>query len=173
MMRRTTCSLYKEGTKPNGDQDIYLPWMSNYINGQDGLVYLDTRRDRIRVCFRNTDENRYSFLKPNEYFPFYELRAAAINNNSNNFTTHECKKRINAQFNTLYRCGVRCVILSAFGCGAFNNPPDIVTECYKNAIQKWGQHFDVIVFAIYTPQHWASIDSNYLVFNKVLNNLSF
>ena len=174
MMRRTTCSLYKEGTAPNGDKDEYKTWMAEYINGKNGLVYLDTRRDRIRVCFRDTDEYSYRFLTPNKYFPFYELRAAAINNNRNNFTEYECQKRINAQFNTLHKCGVRFVILSAFGCGAFNNPPDIVAKCYKNAIREWGQHFDVIVFAIYTPQHGgASRDSNYPVFYRVLNDLSF
>ena len=42
------------------------------------------------------------------------------------------------------------LILGAFGCGAFKNPPDIVARAFKNVIQKnhYEECFDKIIFAV-------------------------
>lgn len=54
--------------------------MKNILNGQSGQVYLDVHP---RVCIRGPEDgNRqdlgYPFLPEDEVFPFYELRAAAM-----------------------------------------------------------------------------------------------
>ena len=56
------------------------------------------------------------------------------------------------------------VILGAFGCGAFCNPPLIVAQSMKNVVQEFQTCFDTIEFAVYcSPRD----DSNYRVFKKI------
>jgi len=57
------------------------------------------------------------------------------------------------------------VILGAFGCGAFCNPPQVVAEAAKNVISRYLDHFKVIEFAVYCP---PDDDSNFRTFSKIL-----
>ena len=47
------------------------------------------------------------------------------------FSRAETRKRVAAQLDTLIEQGVRHVVLSAFGCGAFRNPADEVAAVYR------------------------------------------
>jgi uncharacterized protein (TIGR02452 family) len=59
------------------------------------------------------------------------------------------------------------VVLGAFGCGAFSNPPEIVATAMKNVVQEYRHCFKTIEFAVYcSPRD----DSNYRVFHRVLGN---
>lgn len=46
---------------------------------------------------------------------------------------------------------VEVVILGAFGCGAFSNPPKIVAEAMARVVQEYRYDFKTIEFAIYCP----------------------
>ena len=61
--------------------------------------------------------------------------------------------------------GNEVVILGAFGCGAFRNPPEIVAEAMKTAVQAYRPFFQAIEFAVYCPPR---DDSNYRVFERML-----
>ena len=57
------------------------------------------------------------------------------------------------------------VILGAFGCGAFENSPEVVARAAKNVIGKFMHAFKTIEFAVYcSPRD----DTNYRVFERVL-----
>ena len=57
------------------------------------------------------------------------------------------------------------VILRAFGCGAFENSPEVVARAAKNVIGKYMHAFKTIEFAVYcSPRD----DTNYRVFERVL-----
>lgn len=57
------------------------------------------------------------------------------------------------------------VILGAFGCGAFENSPEVVARAAKNVIGKYMHAFKTIEFAVYcSPRD----DTNYRVFERVL-----
>lgn len=57
------------------------------------------------------------------------------------------------------------VILGAFGCGAFENSPEVVARAAKNVIGKYMHAFKTIEFAVYcSPRD----DTNYKVFERVL-----
>ncbi len=59
-----------------------------------------------------------------------------------------CKLMI-TQLKAAYEGGYDTVILGAFGCGAFFNPPELIAEFYKNSIEnKFQGAFKKIVFAI-------------------------
>ena len=90
---------------------------------------------------------------------FYEMRSAAADLRGRgltqeqriDFTRRDNINRITAQIETLKRQNVRHVVLSAFGCGAFENDPTTIAEMYVEVISQNIEHFDVIAFAIYTP----------------------
>ncbi len=61
------------------------------------------------------------------------------------------------------KCDV--VILGAFGCGAFCNPPKVVAQAYREILPEFDGVFDVIEFAVYcTPQY----KKNYEAFEKAM-----
>ena len=41
-----------------------------------------------------------------------------------------------------------CLILGAWGCGAFENDPEIMSKYMKNAVRQYGGYYDKIIFAI-------------------------
>ena len=76
----------------------------------------------------------------------------------------ELRKRIAAQLDTCTEAGVRHVVLSAFGCGAFQNPSPIVAGVYKQEVLKRKEHFDVVAFAIF---HAGYGPDNFGVFRDI------
>ncbi len=63
--------------------------------------------------------------------------------------------------------GADILILGAFGCGAFQNPPEIVAEGYKDVLPVFEGVFREIVFAIYcTPQDMR----NYTAFANTITD---
>ena len=57
------------------------------------------------------------------------------------------------------------VILGAFGCGAFQNPPDVVATCYKQLMQEYDGAFETIEFAIYCSERERN---NLEMFKKII-----
>ena len=57
------------------------------------------------------------------------------------------------------------VILGAFGCGAFRNPPEVVAAAYKTVVDEFRGYFDTIEFAVYCR---PGDSRNYDVFKRVL-----
>ena len=61
--------------------------------------------------------------------------------------------------------GVDCLVLGAFGCGAFRNNPNIVARAFKNALEKYHRYFELIEFAVYCRDYETE---NYKAFKAVL-----
>ncbi len=57
-------------------------------------------------------------------------------------------KKIEVIFQTAYLKGHNCVILSAFGCGAYKNPKDQMVEIFNKCIKIYSHLFEFIFFAI-------------------------
>lgn len=62
--------------------------------------------------------------------------------------------------------GENVIILGAFGCGAFRNPPEVVAQGYKEVIQDYLYDFRTIEFAVYCPPQRG--DKNYRAFAKAM-----
>jgi uncharacterized protein (TIGR02452 family) len=60
---------------------------------------------------------------------------------------------------------VDVVILGAFGCGAFKNPPALVAQVFNEVIEEFIYSFDVIEFPIF---HVGNEDENYNAFCKYI-----
>ena len=74
-------------------------------------------------------------------------------------------RRVRAQFETLKRRGIRHVVLSAFGCGAFGNNPREVATMYRDALVEFADSLSVVVFAIFFA---GQGENNFAVFHEIL-----
>ena len=54
---------------------------------------------------------------------------------------------------------VDCLVLGAFGCGAFQNDPNVVARAYAAALEEYRRYFDTIEFAIYCRE-WETENYN-------------
>ncbi len=152
MFRRTDCH-FSIRLEDIAEDEEYKVEVTNKLNAKDGRVYLDV--EQPRVCIRGPEDRSrgdlgYPWLADEEVFPFYELRAAAVDLRSGEpFSRKETQRRVAAQLDTLAEAGVRHAVLSAFGCGAFRNPAAQVAAVYKEELQKRAGDFDVIAFGIF------------------------
>ena len=61
--------------------------------------------------------------------------------------------------------GNEVLILGAFGCGAFQNPPQVVALAYKELVKEYRKDFEIIEFAVYcSPKDTL----NYDVFKRTI-----
>ena len=45
--------------------------------------------------------------------------------------------------------GIDCLVLGAFGCGAFRNDPYLVANAWHQEVDAMRRHFDLIEFAVF------------------------
>ena len=151
---------------------VYTDAMSGLVSGMTGAVYLSPFP---LICIKGREVwNRgsvegYAPLDASEVFPFLELRTAAVDthyvDDGDEIIILNMERRIRAQFLTLKERGVRHLVLSAFGCGAFGNDAHSVACLYKKALVEFAKDFDEVVFAIYYAGHG---ENNFDVFREVL-----
>jgi hypothetical protein len=155
MFRRTDCHFRVDADEYIESDDAYRPHMIDLLSAENGRVYLNV--ERPRVCVRGPEDRQrddlgYAWLPDDEIFPFFELRASAQDlRGALRFDVKDARRRIAAQLDTMIEKSVRHAILSAFGCGAFRNPADVVARLYREEIAARKAHFDVIAFAIFAP----------------------
>lgn len=70
------------------------------------------------------------------------------------------EKRMRRVLEIAWRKGNEVVILGAFGCGAFRNPPAVVAQAMQTVVQEYRMNFETIEFAVYCG---AQYDTNYRV----------
>ena len=58
------------------------------------------------------------------------------------------RKKIENIFTIAYHHGHDSIVLSAFGCGAFRNPPIHIAKIFQSVIEQYAGFFETIVFAI-------------------------
>ena len=78
------------------------------------------------------------------------------------------EKRMRRVLEIAWAKGNEVVILGAFGCGAFRNPPAVVAQAMKTVVQEYRMRFETIGFAVYCPTQY---DTNYRVFQQVLGGM--
>ena len=73
--------------------------------------------------------------------------------------------RIRRIFEVAVANGNEVLILGAFGCGAFRNPPEIVAKVFYNVMQDYLYYFDTIEYAVY---HTERELANYEAFQRAM-----
>ena len=154
LFRRTDCHFSIDEAVWDPSTDLYRPELTAQLNAAAGRVLLDTASPRVCICGpedRGAAELGYDLLPEDAVFPFYELRAAAINGNREPFDPAEARRRIAAQRDTLREAGLTHAVLSAFGCGAFLNPPKVVAQLYREVFEEDEGGLQDVTFAILDP----------------------
>ena len=63
------------------------------------------------------------------------------------------QKRIRRIFEVAATSGAEALILGAFGCGAFRNPPKLVAEVFAELTEQYRECFEVIEYAVFHMEH--------------------
>ncbi|CAF0966829.1 unnamed protein product [Adineta ricciae] len=85
-------------------------------------------------------------------------------------------KKIESIFAIGHQHGHNCLVLSAFGCGAFKNPPEHIALLFKSVITQYAGYFHEIYFAIiddHNSKGKINPDGNFAPFHKCLHNQVF
>lgn len=78
------------------------------------------------------------------------------------------EKRMRRILDIALKNGEEVVVLGAYGCGAFINPPEVVARAMKTVVEEYRYAFRTIEFAVYcSPKD----DTNYKVFQRGLGKL--
>ena len=72
-------------------------------------------------------------------------------------------KRIKRVFDVAVAKGAEVLILGAWGCGAFRNPPQLVAEIFAEYTEQYRKNFEVIAYAVF---HTEREMENYDAFKK-------
>jgi hypothetical protein len=153
MFRRTDCHFRIGDDEYDAAIDEYRPHMTELLEARTGVVYLDT--ENPRVCIRGPEDRSradlgYAWLDDDDVFPFFELRAAAVDlRDGSAYDPAEMRRRIAAQLDTLRGRGIRHAVLGAFGCGAFENPAQRVAAIYREELAARADDFSVVAFAVF------------------------
>ena len=88
-------------------------------------------------------------------------------NEAAKITPSELEKLLTARIRRIFEVAVangnEVLILGAFGCGAFKNPPEIVAKVFNDVMQDYLCYFDTIEYAVY---HTERETANYEAFLK-------
>lgn len=135
------------------------------------------------VCVFKSDTNFPEVLPKYEWWNVNILSCAAPNlrerpSNAMNphagdkavkITSAELKKLLTKRIRRIFEIAVangnEVLILGAFGCGAFRNPPEIVAKVFNTVMQDYLCYFDTIEYAVY---HTEREVVNYETFNRVI-----
>lgn len=136
------------------------------------------------VCVFKSDTNFPEPLPRDEWWKVNILTCAAPNlreRPSNPMNPHAGYKRakvtpteletlLTSRIKRIFEIAVanknEVLILGAFGCGAFRNPPEIVAKVFYNVMQDYLEYFDTIEYAVY---HTEREVANYEAFKRIMN----
>lgn len=125
-----------------------------------------------KVIVFKSDKNFPEMLPEKEWFSADVLTCAApcLDMGTNSISNEELKNlhysRGKHIFDVACLNDVEVLILGAFGCGAFSNPPEIVAGVYNELISEYQKAFKTIEFAIYCGEYESQ---NYLCFRDILS----
>lgn len=129
--------------------------------GNDDIIYTP------EVCIFKSDESAPKLFNKEDIFKVDVITCAApkivsavmLDQNYENIID----SRIEAILKSAKENNVEVLILGAFGCGAFRNPPEIVAKSFKKGLEKY--HFEKVEFAVFCRYEFT----NYEVFAEVFS----
>ena len=120
---------------------------------EKNVLYSDKVIYSSNVCVFKNDDVIPKLLERNEWFDVDVISCAAPNLRDTYMDEGILKStyisRITAILSAAQNMGVQAVVLGAFGCGVFKNPPEQMAAAFKKVIEeKFHNSFREIVFAI-------------------------
>ncbi|MBQ7276445.1 MAG: TIGR02452 family protein [Bacilli bacterium] len=144
-------------------QDLYEMGKIDYL-GNDDLIYSPD------IVVFKSDESAPKLLEESEWFKVDVITSAApviyyyIPNNYDEIIY----SRLEKVFEVAKKENVDVLILGAWGCGAFHNPPERVAKIFKKLLKEY--YFETVEFAVFCRD--GGIFENYNIFKNVILNES-
>ncbi len=155
------CLLKFEESFYQYHKELYLNGKINEM-GNDDLIYLP------KVCVFKTDDNIPKLMEEDKWY-YVDVITQAAPELYMDYNMEEYKsimyKRLKRIMEIAKLEKVEVLILGAYGCGAFHNPPEIVASIFKDLCNEY--HFDTIEFAVYSKED--DKHSNYNVFKNIID----
>ena len=160
-------------------RDFYLPHRKagNPLYNDDIIYSPD-------VYVIKTDTSFPDRMKENEWYKVNVITCAApnlrdrpsnaMNPNAGNTAAKIANQELHALLETRIRRifkvaaaeGNEILILGAFGCGAFRNPPDVVADVFRQITDEYGKYFETIEYAVF---HTERETENYKAFKRAFS----
>ncbi len=143
-----------------------------YHRNLNSPIYTDRLIYTKDITVFKTDDELPHMMDKKDFFYVDVITCGAPCIANINIDTKELKqifkKRIKNIFEVAIENNVDILVLGAFGCGAFRNPPRIVAKAFKETIEEnlYNTEFKQIVFAIKPTTDKASDCPNYTAFHK-------
>jgi len=136
------------------------------------------------VCVFKSDTNFPELLSRDAWWNVNILTCAAPNlrerpsnamnpcagNRAAKITRAELEKLLTSRIRRIFEIAVangnEVLILGAFGCGAFRNPPEVVAKVFNKVMQEFRDNVDVIEYAVY---HTEREKGNFETFKNEMN----
>ena len=139
--------------------------------------YTDSVLYTCDVAVIKTDEENPELLVPNideEKCPvLIDVVTCAAPNQSGIAIPDEdlyaiIRRRLNIVLSACVENGAETLVLGAWGCGAFRNPPEVVAKGMLDEIKEnFNFSFRQIIFAVYSPK--GNLSNNYLTFKRIIS----
>ena len=131
------------------------------------------------TVFRQSEDTGYVFMeKPLENVCAIAMAAYREPNLDGNLLANKyaigMRKKIENIFAIAYHQNHDSLVLSAFGCGAFRNPPEHVAKIFQSVIEQYAGFFEEIIFAIiddHNTGHSLNPQGNFLPFQRQLDQM--
>ena len=131
-----------------------------------------------------TDTSFPDWMKENDWYKVNVITCAAPNlrerpsnamnpnagNKAAKITNQELQVLLETRIRRIFKVaaaeGNEVLILGAFGCGAFRNPPDVVADIFRQITAEYCKYFEVIEYAVF---HTDRETENYKAFKRAFS----
>lgn len=104
-------------------------------------------------------DNDLAFDERSKWFPVDIITCAAPNlsavNTSKDFIKNKVYRVMRHRIERIFRAAIKnrvdVLILGAFGCGVFNNPPEVVARAMFDVCEKYNGYIPAVEFAVFDP----------------------
>lgn len=165
-------------------QEEYLCRCSNYFPGLNLMAKyypIDSKNNCIYTkdvtVFRGTQEDGYPILDKEEIFVLDIIAVPAINHPKlteyglyTEEAEFETKEKIKTILNVSIINNTEVLILGAFGCGVFRNPPKEMARCFKEVLFNMNEYGNLKkVFFVIKEDSNSPKGGNFLPFFEILD----
>ena len=151
----------REHNPLNNDDCIFTPNVMVFKSDIDFPAFVDREEwwkvDVITIAAPNLRTN-----PSNMFNPYSGAEKADISEDDLRVLL---EKRIRRVFEVAIKEEIEVLILGAFGCGAFRNPPHIVSDVFAQMTKEYRKCFDVIEYAVYHTEYETK---NYKAFKRAM-----
>ena len=120
------------------------------------------------------DANHEAMLEENDWYEMDVITCAApdVRQLGDSAQFSSAPEELRTLHETRWRCilaaaaqhEVDVLILGAFGCGVFANPPELVADAFNSVLPEFRNHFETIEFAVYSS---SKEGNNYRAFSGI------